>query len=52
MPFRSERNDELMAKYKQRKVNYFGSSINNDNLIDVELPSNLVSNMKKVKLPI
>ena len=46
----------MVAVYE--KVNYYNkvlrndSSINNDNLIDAELLSNLISNMKKAKLVI
>ncbi len=49
MPFNNERNDELKSKYKERRKDYVGSPIYNNQLIDVELLSNLISGMKKGK---
>jgi hypothetical protein len=49
MPFNNERNDELKSKYKERRKDYVGSPIYNNQRIDVELLSNLISGMKKGK---
>ena len=46
-PFTSERNDALLTKYKQRRINYVGSSLNDKYFFDVELINNLIFSMKK-----
>ena len=49
MPFNNERNIELKARYKERRADYVSCPINNNQLIDVELLSNLIFRMKKGK---
>ena len=49
MPFNNERNIELKAQYEERRADYVGCPINNNQLIDVELLSNLIFRMKKGK---
>ena len=49
MPFNNKRNDELQAQYNERRADYVGCPINNNQQIDVELLSNLIASMKKGK---
>jgi len=43
------RNDVLKLKYDELRFNYYGNPIKEDQAFDVELISNLIEDMKKVK---
>lgn len=48
-PFSTSRNNELKAIYVQRRSNYCGSAILENDFFDVELISSIISNMKNGK---